>query len=61
MRNFLKEEENSVLFCSTYEAGNQVPFEERQNASENWLTLKGYKQQCALVQEELAKVIDTYH
>ena len=43
MRNFLKESENPILFCSTYEAGNQVSEEERKNASENWLTLKGYK------------------
>jgi len=39
MRNFVKEEENPILFCSTYEAGNMVPEEERQNASENWITL----------------------
>jgi 2-phosphoglycerate kinase len=44
MRNFLKESENKVLFCSTYEAGKQVSAEERQDASENWITLKGYKQ-----------------
>ena len=43
MRNFLKEAENPTLFCSTYEAGNTVSQEERHNASENWITLKGYK------------------
>ena len=44
MRNFLKEAENPTLFCSTYEAGNTVSLEDRHNASENWVTLKGYKQ-----------------
>ena len=44
MRNFLKEEDNQSLFCSTYEAGNTVSAEERENASESWITLKGYKQ-----------------
>lgn len=44
MRNFLKEQDNPTLFCSTYEAGNMVAEEERKNASENWVTLKGYKQ-----------------
>ena len=29
MRNFLKEEENPTLFCSTYEAGKMVSEEER--------------------------------
>ena len=29
MRNFLKEENNPTLFCSTYEAGNTVSAEER--------------------------------
>ena len=43
MRNFLKEKENPTLFCSTYEAGNMVSEEDRKNASENWVTLKGYK------------------
>ena len=43
MRDFLKEAENPTLFCSTYEAGNTVSQEERHNASENWITLKGYK------------------
>jgi 2-phosphoglycerate kinase len=43
MRNFLVEKKNPVLFCSTYEAGKMVPEAERQDASENWVTLKGYK------------------
>jgi len=58
MRNFLSEKDNPVLFCSTYEAGKMVSQEDRQNASDNWITLEGYKQQCALVTKELAKVID---
>jgi 2-phosphoglycerate kinase len=58
MRNFLKEEDNPTLFCSTYEAGKTVSEEESQNASKKQITLKGYKKQCALVTKELAKVID---
>lgn len=44
MRNFLSEKDHPILFCSTYEAGNLVNVESRQNCSENWLTLSGYKQ-----------------
>jgi len=58
MRNFLQEKDNPTLFCSTYEAGNTVSQEDRQNKSANWVTIKGYKQQCALVTKELAKVIE---
>ena len=43
MRNFLQAKNHPVLFCSTYEAGNQVAAEDRENESESWLTLKGYK------------------
>lgn len=49
MRNFLSEKNHPILFCSTYEAGNLIENEERENCSENMLTLKGYKKQSALV------------
>jgi 2-phosphoglycerate kinase len=60
MRNFLSEKDHPILFCSTYEAGNLVDVSNRQEASVSWITLTGYKQQAALVQKELAKVIEVY-
>ena len=35
MRNFRSESENPILFCSTYEAGNHVPPEQRTDLSES--------------------------
>lgn len=58
MRNFLKQEDHPILFCSTYEAGQLAQVEDRTKCSENLLTRIGYKQQAALVQKELAKVIE---
>jgi 2-phosphoglycerate kinase len=43
MRNFILEEENPILFCSTYEAGGLVPAEARAELSESQITIKGYR------------------
>lgn len=60
MRNFVSEKDAKVLFCSTYEAGDKIEVENREQMYENQLTLMGYKEQCKLVQNELAKVINRY-
>lgn len=58
MRNFVKESENPILFCSTYEAGSIVPSDEKVDLSDTQVTIKGYKMQSKLVQGELTKVIE---
>ncbi|CAG9312759.1 unnamed protein product [Blepharisma stoltei] len=58
LRNVLPRDENQVLFCSTYEAGN---FINNQGLSPKEACVKGYLAQCEKVYEYLERVIDSYH
>jgi len=56
MRNFMTKEENSLLFCSTYETAKFVT--ESDTLSEKEKTIKGFKIQCKYIYPHLMKIID---
>lgn len=58
LRNILNKDENQVLFCSTYEAGN---FIDSTSLSHKEACIKGYLEQCNKVYEYLDNLIESYH
>lgn len=61
MRNYISEEDEPILFASTYQCGkvleNDPKYKEMDSVAKN---LEGYKLQCEKVQEHLSSVIKNH-